>query len=387
MKIKNALIWTKEHGFLRGGLAFDSAVRSLEFDGIEDGHTFRPLELDGAEDALDAQGKYLLPGFVDVHVHGALGCDFSDADPAGADAIARRLVRHGVTSHLATTMTMPESALVSAARQTDFGANDPARSGCLGIHLEGPFLSYRKRGAQFAEYLHKADMDMFHRINDACGGMVKLIAVAPETDGAMEFIERASRETTVSLAHTTADYDTAMEAFRRGANHATHLFNGMEAMLHRAPGVVGAAMDAGAYVELICDGLHVHPAVIRAAFRMFPGRVVLISDAVRSAGMPDGDYTLGGQAITMKNGRTTLGDGTLAGSNITLLEALQNCVSFGIPLTEAVEAATLRPAVSVGIEGEVGSIEPGKRADFVLLDQDLNLCAVYHYGVEVRLDA
>jgi len=373
MKIKNALIWTKELGFVRGGLSFDGVVRSLDSD--------------GSQDALDAQGMYLIPGFVDVHIHGALSHDFSDADVSGADAIARRLVRHGVTSHLATTMTMPEETLLQVARQTDFGADDPARSGCLGIHLEGPFLSYRKRGAQYPDYLHKADMDMFHRINDACHGMVKLIAVAPETDGAMDFIERASRETTVSLAHTTADYATAMEAFRRGANHATHLFNGMEPMLHRAPGVVGAAMDANAYVELICDGLHVHPAVIRAAFRMFPGRVVLISDAVQSAGMPDGDYTLGGQAITMKNGRTTLADGTLAGSNITLLEALQNCVSFGIPLSEAVEAATLRPAVSVGIDAEVGSLEPGKRADLLLLDQDLKLRAVYHYGVEVRLDS
>lgn len=387
MKIKNALIWTKERGFVRGGVTFDGAVRSLELDGAAGGNNDHAPERDGSQDALDAQGMYLIPGFVDVHIHGALSHDFSDANPAGADAIARRLVRHGVTSHLSTTMTMPEEALVRVARQTDFSANEPARSGCLGVHLEGPFLSYRKRGAQYAEYLHKADMDMFHRINDACGGMVKLIAVAPETDGAMDFIERASRETTVSLAHTTADYDTAMEAFQRGANHATHLFNGMEPLLHRAPGLVGAAMDANAYVELICDGLHVHPAVIRAAFRMFPGRVVLISDAVQSAGMPDGDYTLGGQAITMKNGRTTLADGTLAGSNITLLEALQNCVSFGIPLTEAVEAATLRPAVSVGVDGEVGSIEPGKRADFALLDQNLKLRAVYHYGVEVRLDS
>ena len=159
----------------------------------------------------------------------------------------------------------------------------------------------------------------------------------------------------------------------------------MDQLLHRAPGVIGAAMDSGAYAELICDGLHVHPSVVRAAFRMFPGRIVLISDAVQSAGMPDGQYLLGGLDITMKNGKTTLADGTLAGSNITLLDALRNAVAFGIPLAEAVEAATLRPAVSVGLERIVGSIEPGKRADFLLLDESLNLRAVYHFGQAVDL--
>ncbi len=369
MKIKNAKIWTKEDGFVPGGVAFGERIESVG-------------DVNGT-DALDANGMYLIPGFVDIHVHGGLKHDFSDADAEGNAVIARRLVQHGVTSHLATTMTLPEDMLARAVRQVDFGTDDPQRSCCLGVHLEGPFFSYRKRGAQIAKYLHKPDVEMYRRLNEVCGGRVKLIAVAPELDGGMDFIEQASKETTVSLGHTCAEYDVAMEAFRRGANHATHLFNGMDPFLHRAPGVVGAAMDAGAYVELICDGLHIHPSVVRAVFRMFPDRVTMISDAIRSAGLPEGRYNIGGQDVTMKNGKTTLPDGTIAGSNITLHDALVNVVRFGVPLEVAIEAATLRPAQSVGLDDIVGSIEPGKRADFVLLDEELAIKAIYHYGKEV----
>jgi N-acetylglucosamine-6-phosphate deacetylase len=268
MRITNAKIWTEGKGFVPGGVEFDTVIRQV-------GEV-------SPQGATDADGMYLIPGFVDIHIHGGLRRDFSDADAEGNDIIARRLVRHGVTSHLATTMTMPEETLMRVAGLLNFGADDPERSGCLGIHLEGPFLSYRKRGAQFAEYLRPADFEMFRRINKASGGRVKLVAVAPETVGAMVFIERASKETVVSLAHTCADCDTAMMAFSKGADHVTHLFNGMDPFLHRAPGVVGAALDSNAYVELICDGLHIHPSVIRAVFRLFPERVVLIS-ATRSA--------------------------------------------------------------------------------------------------------
>ena len=371
MNIKNANIWTKEHGFVGGGVSFTDTIHF-----VGDVKT---------KDAIDVNGMYLIPGFVDIHVHGALGHDFADANVAGNNKIARRLVQHGVTSHLATIMTVAEKQMLEVAETVDCDNRDPNVSGCLGIHLEGPFLSNRKRGAQHPDYLCAPDLDMFRRVNVHCNDNVKMIVIAPELPNAMHFIEQASRETTVSLAHTCAEYDTAMEAFTRGSNHVTHLFNGMDPFLHRAPGVVGAAMDANAYVELICDGLHVHPSVIRAAFRMFPERVVLISDAVQSAGMQDGHYSLGGLKITMKDGKTTLEDGTLAGSNITLHDALVNIVNCGISLEEAVDAATLRAAKSIGQDGVVGSIEPGKRADFVLLDKELNIHAVYHYGQKVTL--
>ena len=371
MRIQNAVIWRAGRGFVPGGVTFEKTILSLDV-----------AETPPGSGALDAEGMYLIPGFVDVHVHGALGSDFSDADVQANETIARRLIKSGVTSHLATTMTMPENVLARQARLLADSEDDPQRSACLGLHLEGPFLSYGKRGAQRADYLQKPDLGLFHRVNDASGGRVRIITIAPELEGAVDFIEQASRETNVSLGHTCADYETAARAFSAGANHVTHLFNAMEPFLHRAPGVIGAAMDAGAYAELICDGLHVHPAAIRAAFRMFPGRVVLISDAVRSSGMPDGRYTLGGQNVILKDGKTTLPDGTLAGSNITLHDALVNAVRFGIPLEEAVEAATLRPAVSAGIDGIVGSIEPGKRADLLLMDGELNLAKVFHCGKE-----
>ena len=371
MKITNASIWTKEHGFQNGGISFSDTIDQVG-------------AVSGA-DALDAKGMYLIPGFVDIHVHGALGHDFSDASAEGNEIIARRLVQHGVTSYLHTTMTVSEEQMIKIAKTVDCDRREPNCAACVGVHLEGPFLSYRKRGAQHPDHLHPADYPLYRQVNELCGGNVRLVAVAPEIEGGMEFIRRAHAETTVSLAHTCAEYELAMDAFQAGANHVTHLFNGMDSFLHRAPGVVGAAMDSGAYVELICDGLHVHPSVVRAAFRMFPGRVVLVSDAVQSAGMADGNYLLGGLEITMKSGKTTLADGTLAGSNITLHDALKNAVSFGIPLEEAVEAATLRPATSVRVDSLVGSLERGKRADFVLLDDQLNIHSVYHFGQPVRI--
>lgn len=376
MKIQNANIWRPGSGFVPGGVTFGETIVSID-----------PAGEPRSPDALDAEGMYLIPGFVDVHVHGALGSDFSDADRQANGTIARRLIRSGVTSHLATTMTVPEDVLVKEARLLNDLPDDPSSSSCLGMHLEGPFLSYKKRGAQNAAYLQKPDCGLFRRVNEASGGRVKVVTIAPEMEGAAAFIAKVRRETNVSLGHTCADYETAARAFSAGAKRITHLFNAMEPFLHRAPGPIGAAMDVDAYAELICDGLHVHPAAVRAAFRMFPGRVVLISDAVRSSGMPDGRYTLGGQEVILKDGKTTLPDGTLAGSNITLYDALVNAVRFGVPLEEAIEAATLRPAVSAGLDDIVGSVEPGKRADLNLLDQELNLRAVYHCGAEVRLDA
>ena len=196
----------------------------------------------------------------------------------------------------------------------------------------------------------------------------------------MEFIQEVSRECTVSLGHTTADYETAMEAFQRGATHATHLFNGMPAFLHRAPGVVGAALDSGASVELICDGIHIHPSVIRATARLFGETLNLISDSLRCAGMPDGSYELGGQPIIVKDHRATLLDGTIAGSSISMLDALRNVVQYGLPLEDAVYAASTAPALASGIDA--GRIAEGKAADLVVLDGSLQMLATYVDGVQ-----
>ena len=329
------------------------------------------------EGPADMEGGYVIPGLVDVHTHGAVGEDFSDGKPAGLQPLADYYAAHGVTSYLATTMTLREEVLTPAMHAIrDFKPRSGAK--CAGVHLEGPFLSYAKRGAQAAENLHKPDPALFHRLNEASGGQVRLVTVACEEEGALPFIREISRICTVSLGHTTADYDTAMSGFLAGASHATHLYNGMPSLLHRAPGVIGAAFDAGASVELICDGLHIHPSVIRATYQLFGDKLNLISDSLRCAGMPDGDYELGGQPIVVKNHKATLLDGTLAGSSISLLDAVRNVVRFGLPLAGAVYAASTAPALAAGLDA--GVIAQGRAADLLVLDEDLALKAVFVDG-------
>lgn len=330
---------------------------------------------------LDAEGMFLVPGFVDVHTHGAMNQDFSDGSPEGLPTLSRYYAAHGVTSFLATTMTLKEPVLMPAMEAVRDFRRPHKGAKCAGIHLEGPFLSYAKRGAQAADNLHKPDAAMFHRLNEASGGQVRLVTVAPEEEGGIPFIREVSKVCTVSIGHTTADYATAVAAYQAGASHATHLFNGMPSFLHREPGVIGAAFDCGATVELICDGLHIHPAVIRAVHKLFGDKLVIISDSLRCAGMPDGPYELGGQPIEMKNGRATLkGTDTLAGSSTNLLQELRNVVAFGVPLADAITALTLAPAKAVRLDKEIGSIQTGKRADLLLLTKDLELKAVFVDG-------
>lgn len=362
MLIKNGNIFTGS-SFRPGGIRFSGTVEAIG-------------DLPGEAD-MDAGGGYVIPGLVDIHTHGALGEDFSDGRPQGLGTLSGWYASNGVTSFLATTMTLKEpelSAAMDAVR--DFRRGGGAK--CAGVNLEGPFLCYKRRGAQNPENLHRPDAAMFHRLNERSGGAVRLVTVACEEPGAMEFIREVSGTCAVSLGHSDADYDTALGGFRAGASHTTHLFNGMNPLHHRSPGIIGAALDAGASVELICDGLHIHPAVIRAAFRMFGDRVDLISDSLRCAGMPDGDYTLGGQPIRVAGGRATLPDGTLAGSSISLMEGLRRAVSFGIPLEDAVYAATAAPALAARLRA--GNLEPGAPADLVVLDRELNIKAVFIDG-------
>lgn len=332
---------------------------------------------------VDAQGKYLVPGFVDIHTHGAMNEDFSDGKPEGLPKMARYYAQNGVTSFLATTMTLKEETLKPAMEAIRDFVRPEDGAKCAGIHLEGPFLSYAKRGAQAAENLHAPDAQLFHRLNGASGNQVKLVTVAPEEPGAMEFIREVSQVCTVSVGHTTADYDTAVAAFEAGATHATHLFNGMPAFAHRSPGVVGAAYDKNATAELICDGMHIHPSAIRVAYQLFGKNLVVISDSLRCAGMPDGDYELGGQPIEMKNGKATLkGSETLAGSSSNLLAEVKNLIAFGFRLEDAIYAVTAAPAKPARLHN-IGTIEVGKQADLLLLTQNLELDSVYIDGQKV----
>ena len=362
MLIKNAKILIGK-AFLEADIQFDETITAIG-------------KIEGPAD-LDAQGCYVVPGLVDIHTHGAMGEDFSDGKRPGLQPLADYYAAHGVTSYLATTMTLKEETLTPAMHAIrDFRPAGGAK--CAGVHLEGPFLSYAKRGAQAAENLHKPDAGLFHRLNEASGGQVKLVTVACEEEGALPFIREISQVCTVSLGHTTADYDTAMAGFAAGASHATHLYNGMPSFLHRAPGVIGAAFDAEASVELICDGLHIHPAAIRATYQLFGDKLNLISDSLRCAGMPDGNYELGGQPIVVKDHKATLLDGTLAGSSISLLDAVRNVVRFGLSLEDAVYAASTAPAQAVGLDA--GVIAQGRCADLLVLDESLALKAVFVDG-------
>ncbi len=332
---------------------------------------------------IDASGCYVIPGLVDLHTHGAVGYDFCDPSREHFDAITAYYLRNGVTSVLATSMTMGVSDIERVFTALN-GYENPHGARVMGINMEGPFFSEKKKGAQPGEHLKAPDYMLFTRLNEASGGLIRLACVAPELPGALEFIREASNICAVSLAHTAANYDEAMEGFKAGANHVTHLFNGMNVFLNREPGLIGAAADASAYAEVICDGVHLHPSVIRAVFKFVgASRICMISDSLSCAGLENGEYTLAGQAVTVRDGCATLKDGTIAGSAINLRVALERTVGFGIPLEDAVLACTRTPAESVGIADKVGSIEEGLFGDCIVLDGELRLKHVIKGGAVI----
>ena len=344
-------------------------------------------------EVLDASGLYAVPGLVDIHFHGCVGYDFCDGTPEAVQKIAAYELSEGITTIVPATMSFSEDILTGIMKNAaDFAASQASSSAqyarLMGINMEGPFISIEKKGAQNAAYIIPPDTGMFRRLQDVSGGLIKLCDIAPETDGALDFIRELKDEVAISLAHTTADYDTAAEAFSEGAAHVTHLFNAMPPMNHRAPGVVGAAMDACAsrddvHVELICDGIHIHPAMVRAAFRMFgDDNICLISDSMMATGLADGEYSLGGQSVHVVGNRAQLCDGTIAGSATNLMNCVRTAVrKMGIPLGSAVKCASVNPAKAVGIFEEVGSIAPGKHADLLLIDDELNIHAIIKDGI------
>ena len=345
---------------------------------LRDVNTSGTLISEASEDdaVLDASGCYVIPGLVDVHFHGCVGEDFSDATPDGLQAIADYELSEGVTYICPAGMTLPEDQLMAICKNV--AAHRVKNTGgaeVVGAHLEGPFLSMAKKGAQNADYLHAPDIDMLRRLQSAAEGCVRLVTVAPEEAGALEFIRAATADgIAVSVGHTVADYDTAKAAFEAGANHATHLYNGMPSLHHRAPSVIGAAFDTpGVMAELICDGVHIHEAMVRLAFRLFGAdRMILISDSLRATGMPDGNYPFGGQEIEVRGNRATIAGHpeTLAGSVTSLMGCLRQAVAFRIPLEDAVRACSFNPAKSIGISDRAGSLEIGKEASIVLLDKE-----------------
>ena len=353
---------------------------------VEAGRFTEVLSAVPEEAGIDLAGAYVIPGLVDVHIHGACGADFSDGDYDGLVAMAKHLAKKGVTSFAPASMTLPYGVLAQAfATAEKLRDERPAGAARLvGIHMEGPFFSEKKKGAQNGAYLKTPDFAAFQKLYDGCGGLVRIVDVAPELAGAESFTRQAAKLCTVSVAHTDGNYEEAKAVFTAGATHLTHLFNAMPPVHHRNPGVIGAASEEEKVrAELICDGLHVHESAVRMAFRLFPGRIVLVSDALRCCGMPDGEYTLGGQPVFLEKGVAKLKDGTIAGAATDLYEDLQNAVKFGVSKEEAVLSATLNPAKAIGLDGEIGSIALGKQADFILCDENLNRKKVYINGEEV----
>ncbi len=333
------------------------------------------------ETVIDCTGYRIVPGFVDIHIHGCAGSDTMDAAREAIENMAGYLVTKGVTSFCPTTMSAPKEEILAAVRAAGDCMKKPcAGAAVVGVNMEGPFLSAAKKGAQQEKYLAPPDFSFLQEAYTASGEALRIVTVAPELENAMPFIEQAAKLCTVSLGHTRADYETAKVAADKGARHITHLFNAMPDFLHRQPGAAGAAFeDERISAELICDGHHVHPSVLKSAFRLLGDRAVVVSDAMRAAGMPtEEEYTLGGQPVTVQGDKAMLADGTLAGSVTNLHEEICRLVSFGVPLEQAIKAATLIPARVIGMADEIGSLAPGKRADLVILDENLEIAAVYH---------
>ena len=376
MFYKNARIFGSDHRFHMG--AFE----------VVDGKFGAVLPENVPEDAIDLGGATVIPGLIEVHSHGAAGHDFSDGDYEGLKEIARFYLSCGVTSFAPASMTLPYDVLEKAFA-TAKQLHEEQPEGCAvlrGIQMEGPYFSYAKRGAQNPDYLKGPDFEGFKALYESCGGLVRIVDIAPELPGAAEFVAKAKDYCTVSIAHTDCTYDHAKLAVDAGVTHLTHLYNAMPGIHHRNPGVIPAGVEnPKVQAEIIADGFHIHPASVRLAFTMFKNRMILVSDSGRCAGQTEGyQFELGGQMAEVRGGVAKLvGTETIACSASNLWACLKNVLSWGVAEEEAILAATLNPARAIGADKLVGSIEEGKIADFLVCSGDYSTRRVFLAGKEI----
>lgn len=376
MFYKNARIFTSDFKFVTGA-----------FEVTEDGKFGAILPDAVPADAVDLQGATVIPGLIEVHSHGNSNHDFCDGNYEGLVTMAKYYLRSGITSFAPASMTLPyevlEKAFATARKLVDEQPDGCAR--LMGIQMEGPYFAESKKGAQNGAYLKTPDFEGFKKLYDGCGGLIRIADVAPELPGAVEFIEKAKELCTVSFAHTDSPYDEAKAGIEAGATHLTHLFNCMPSIHHRNPGVIPAAVEnPNVRAEIICDGQHVHPASVRLAFSMFGAeRMIIVSDSLRCAGMPDGEYELGGQQVFVKGGLARLANGTIAGSASNLYDGLCKAISFGIPEEAAVRACTWNPACALWAQDKVGAIKEGLNADFLVCSGDYAEKRVFFGGKEL----
>ena len=338
-----------------------------------------------ADQKTDAHGMYVCPGLVDVHIHGYWGEDVSDGSEEGVRKMAKGLLENGVTSFLPTTMTVSWNEILQAldtvhklkpiSRREDFEGSE-----ILGVHAEGPFINPKRKGAQAEECILAPDASKVLPHKD----LLKIITIAPEMPGGIDFIREVTSQSdiVVSIGHTDASFETAMEAIAAGASHITHLFNAMTGLNHRSPGVVGAALSTDVACELIADTFHIHKGLFSFLHHAKKDKLVLISDCTRAGGLEDGEYTLGGQPIFVKGIECRLKDGTIAGSVLRLNKAVKNLRDHGgVSMVEAVKAASLNAAASIGEESTKGSLAVGKSADIVIMDQECTVDKTFVRGV------
>ena len=374
MILKNATVY---------GADFEPAKQNIAVEGEK---ITAVGAVDGTGEEFDLTGLTVIPGMIDMHIHGCAGFDTGDATPEALEAMSALLVTRGVTSFCPTSMTLGFEELTKIFANVVEMKSKVSGAYIQGINMEGPYIAMSKKGAQNADYVRNPDKEEFKKLFDGCNGAVKVVDIAPECDGAEAFIKEVQPYCAVSIAHTAADYDEACKAFEWGARHVTHLYTAQSGLTHRTPGVVGAAFDMGSRVgaraELICDGFHIHPAALRIAFsQMGEDGTVIVSDSMKAAGCVDGEYDLGGQPVFVKNGKALLEDGTIAASTSNLHEEFKNVVSFGIPLKQAIKSVTINPAKAIRVDDVAGSIEVGKNADLLVMDDEWNIKLVVVKGV------